>query len=543
MNNSSGIIPVLILVALLILSAGCTAANRTDIIKPVATSSTGQSHTGTAVDPNNETQLREFIADFDTYAGNAREAWKVPGMAVAIVKDGKIVFAKGYGTKTAGGSDPVTADTVFQIGSTSKAFTAALTAMEVDRGGMNWSDPVKTYVPDFQMKDPWVTKEYTITDSLAQNSGLEGYWGTELPFAGFSRNDMIHALRYAEPVSSFRSEFKYQNLAFLVTAAAVEKTSQKSWEDNLQTRIFTPLHMTSASSSYAAFRAAPDHTSLHTTGVLADKMVGPIPTNPDWEFNDFAYVMGPAGGINANVKDMATWTIFNMGNGSFEGKQLISPENMALLHTPKTPVAKAMTDTKRYYCQGWMYQEEAGSPSFVWHNGATAGNHAMILFVPGKDIGIVILANDPDASMPDVLALTFYNRYSGRENPDLSGQSLDAYEKSKEVFLVQKPVRPANAPQPLALTEYTGSYVNDVYGKATVTEVNGNLSVTFGKRPVIYNLSPWDANNFTAKCPQWGPAFDGGVSFGTGSDGKVRALTLTPLFTEGKTATFNRVSA
>jgi hypothetical protein len=142
--------------------------------------------------------------------------------------------------------------------------------------------------------------------------------------------------------------------------------------------------------------------------------------------------------------------------------------------------------------------------------------------------------------MPDVLALTFYNRYFGRENPDLSEQSLSAYEKSKEAFLVQKPVRPANATRPLALTEYTGSYVNDVFGKATVTEVNGNLSVTFGKRPVIYNLSEWDANNFTAKCPQWGPAFDGGVSFATGSDGKVRVLTLTPLFTDGKTATFDR---
>lgn len=540
MNNSSGIIPVLILVALLIISAGCTAANATGITKPIATTSAGQSHMGTAIDPNNETQFREFIADFDTYAGNAREAWKVPGMAVAIIKDGKIIFVKGYGTKTAGGSDPITADTVFQIGSTSKAFTAALTAMEVDSGRMNWSDPVIMYVPDFQMKDPWVTKEYTITDSLAQNSGLEGYWGTELPMAGLNRSDMIHALRYAEPVSSFRSEFKYQNLAFLVTAAAIEKTSHKSWEDNLQTRIFTPLHMTSASSSYAAFLAAPDHTSLHTTGVRADKTVGPIPTDPGWEFNDFAYVMGPAGGINANVKDMAAWTIFNMGNGSFEGKQLISPENIAYVHSPKTPVAKVMTDTKRYYSQGWMYQEEAGSPSFVWHNGATAGNHAMVLFVPGNDIGIVILANDPDASMPDVLALTFYNWYFGRENPDLSEESLSAYEKSKEAFLVQKPVRPVNATQPLALSEYTGSYVNNVYGKATVTEVNGNLSVTFGKRPVIYNLSPWDANNFTANCPQWGPAFDGRVSFVTGSDGKVRALTLTPLFSEGKTAIFDR---
>jgi CubicO group peptidase (beta-lactamase class C family) len=540
MNDSSGCILSLIVMAFLILVAGCTAPAVPGPVAPLFTPAIEQSHAMIAVDPENTTQFNEFLADFDTYAGKARQDWNVPGMAVAIVKDGKIVFAKGYGTKTAGGSDPVTADTVFQIGSTSKAFTAALTAMEVDSGRMNWSDPVIRYVPDFQMKDPWVTKEYTITDSLAQNSGLEGYWGTELPFAGLDRSDMIHALRFAEPVSSFRSAFAYQNLPFLVTAAAIENTSQKSWEDNLQTRIFTPLHMTSASTSYAAFRAAPDHTSLHTTGVLPGNTTGPVFTDPDWEFNDFAEVMGPAGGINANVKDMATWTIFNMGNGSFEGTQLISPENMAYLHSPKTPLAKVMTDTKRYYCQGWMYQEETGLPSIVWHNGATAGNHAMVMFVPDKDIGIVILANDPDANLPDVLAFTFYNRYFGRENPDLSESSLIEYEKSKEQLLAPRPVRPANATPPLALAAYTGSYVNDVYGKAMVTEVDGNLSVMFGKRPVIYNLSPWDANNFTAKCPQWGPSFDGGVSFGTGSDGNVREMTLAPLFTEGKNAVFDR---
>jgi CubicO group peptidase (beta-lactamase class C family) len=540
MNDSFGCIPALFFVALIILSAGCTATKGTDSVSPGSSQAYGQSSYGNGVDSQNETQLGEFIASFDTYAENARREWNVPGMAVAIVKDGRIIFAKGYGVKTAGGSDPVTADTVFQIGSTSKAFTAALAAMEVDSGRMNWSDPVIRYVPDFQMKDPWVTKEYTITDSLAQRSGLEGYWGTDLPMFGYTRSDMIHALRFAEPVSSFRSEFKYQNLLFVVTAAAIEKTSGKSWEDNMQTRIFTPLHMTSASSSYAAFRSAPDHTSVHTVGVLPGNTTGPVPTDPDWQFNDFAYVWGPAGGINANVKDMATWAIFNLGNGSFEGKQLISPKNMAYLHSPRTPVADVMTDSKMYYCQGWMYEEMAGSPSMVWHNGETAGNHAMVLFVPGKNIGIVVLTNEPEASLPEALARTFYNRYFGRENPDVSAKFLKTYQESSAALLAPRPVRPANATQPLALTSYTGPYVNDIYGTATVAEGNGNLSLSFGKRPVTYYLSPWDGNTFAATCPQWGPSFDGWVVFSTGPDSSVRYLTLTLLYPDNKTATFDR---
>ena len=187
-------------------------------------------------------ELNGTLATFDTYAETARQRWNVPGMAVAIVKDEKIVFAKGYGVKTAGGSDPVTTDSVFQIGSTTKAFTAALVAMEVDSGRMNWNDPVIRYVPDFQMKDPWVTKEFTLTDSLAQRSGLDEKWGQDLSTLGYNRSEMIHALRYAEPVTSFRSQYKYQNIPFMVAAAAVENTSGKSWEAVSYTHLTLPTN-------------------------------------------------------------------------------------------------------------------------------------------------------------------------------------------------------------------------------------------------------------------------------------------------------------
>lgn len=531
-------VPLLFFMALLITGtciAGCTTAPMTNISTSAPSSAQPAFHSPTVTD------LNQIITHFDTYADTARREWNVPGIAVAIVKDGRVVFAKGYGVKTAGGSDPVTTDTVFQVGSTSKAFTAALASMEVDSGRMNWSDPVVRYVPDFQMNDSWVTKEYTITDSLAQRSGLEGYWGTDLPMVGDSRSDMIHALRYAEPVSSFRSEFAYQNLPFLVTAAAIEKTSGKSWEDTMQTRIFTPLNMTSASTNYTAFLSAPDHASLHTVGVLPNNTTGPIPTDPDWPFNDFCTVMGPAGGVNADVKDMATWTIFQLGNGSFEGRQLISPENMVYLHTPRTPMGECMNDTKGYYCQGWVYGEKVGSPSYVWHNGETLGNQAMVLFVPSENLGIVVLSNEAGASLPDDLARSFYNQYFGTGNPDLCSVSLKTFQNTSAALLEPKPARPANATPPLALSRYTGSYVDEVYGTATVAEQDGNLTLVYGKRPVQCNLSPWDGNTFAVTCPQWDPLFEGRVAFIPGSDGTIRYLNMTKTFMpDDKPVTFER---
>jgi hypothetical protein len=239
---------------------------------------------------------------------------------------------------------------------------------------------------------------------------------------------------------------------------------------------------------------------------------------------------------------MATWTIFQLGNGSFEGEQLISPENMVYMHTPRTPIADGMNDTKGYYCQGWVYEEKVGSPSFVWHNGETLGNQAMVLFVPSEKMGIVILSNEAGANLPDDLARSFYNQYFGTGNPDLCSESLKTFQNTSAALLGPKPARPANATQPLSLSRYTGSYVNDVYGTATVAEQNGSLTLIYGKRPVQYNLSPWDGNTFAASCPQWDPSFDGRVAFTPGLDGTIRHLNLTKIFVvDERPVTFDRV--
>ena len=291
MNNTPVLLLLLLLLSAGICCAGCTSAPASGTGTSTQSASAAQmaSHSPTAE------QLNQTLADLDDYAEKAIQRWNVPGMAVAVVQDGRIIFVKGYGVKTAGGSEPVTTDSVFEIGSTSKAFTTALVALEVDSGRMNWTDPVIWYVPDFRMSDPWITNEFTLTDSLAQRSGLEEKWGQDMATLGYNRSEMIHALRYAEPVTSFRSQYRYQNIPFMVAAAAVENTSGMSWEDNLQSRIFAPLNMTSASIGYDGFRSAPDHVSLHMIGELPDGTLGPVPIDPDSPFNYGTDRLGPAG--------------------------------------------------------------------------------------------------------------------------------------------------------------------------------------------------------------------------------------------------------
>jgi CubicO group peptidase (beta-lactamase class C family) len=486
--------------------------------------------------------LDDIIAHFDTYAEEERQKWNVPGMAIAIVKDGKIVFAKGYGVKTAGESDPVTTSTVFQIGSTSKAFTAALAAMEVDSGRMNWTDPIVNYVPDFEMKDPWVTKEFTITDSLAQKSGLSDHWGTDLPIFGYDRNEIIHALRYAEPVSSFRSQFMYQNVPFLVAAEAIEKTSEMSWEDNLQNRIFTPLNMTSASTGYESFLAAPDHTSLHMIGLTSNNTIGPIPIANDWKFTDFTDIMGPAGGINADIKDMAAWAIFQLGNGSCGEDELITPESMSFMHTPKTPIGDIMVDPVGYYCQGWIYQEMNGTPSILWHNGATLGGTANILLVPKENLGIVILANEVGPNIPDFLAFSFYDQCFGSTSASKNTMSLNDYMAFvNQMTLPPKPEIMNNTTSPKDLTPYYGSYQNDVFGTAVVFKQDDNLTVTIGKRPVTFLLSMIDDTTFMAACPEYSKDYFKNATFTIGPDGTIQEFSA-PLFIVSENVPFTRIS-
>lgn len=519
------------LIICMVFVAGCNApgpvvAPQSPVTTPPTSSAAGLTNGAPSY---SDAEQKQIIKNFDAYAEKARQDWGVPGMAIAIVKGDNVLLAKGYGVKTAGTSDPVTPETVFQIASTSKAFTSAMVGMEVDRGTLKWDDKVTTYLPDFQMKDPWVTKEFTITDTMAHRSGLPANWGDELMALGYNDSYAIHALRYAEPASSFRSQYAYQNVVYSIPTVIIEKTTGKSWQENLQTRIFTPLGMTGSSADYESFKNAKDVATPHQYKIGNGTMVS-VPVPVDSPMRSMTYLQPGAGGINSNIHDMANWLRFQMGNGTFEGKRLISEDSLNYVHSPKTPLSSNMADNL-FYSQGWIWQETKYGP-IIWHSGAVGGYHNYIAYSPKEKIGIVILTNNVEASLADAMFYQFFSMYFGNSGTDFSGELLKAKIAENAAAVTTEPTFPAGAHPTLSLPAYVGTYTNTPYGTAIVSEQDGDLSVTMGPAQQKLLLVQGNGNTFVVS----GTTGNTRVTFEVDKDNNVKSMTVpfghaTPLFT------------
>jgi len=439
-------------------------------------------------------EFRKILSDFDGYAAKAMVDWKVPGMAIGIVRDGNLVFAKGYGVKRSGGKDPVTENTIFQIGSTTKAFTAVLASMLVDEKKFKWEDKVVDLTPDFMMYDPWVTREFQVIDLMSQHSGMPAYAADSLYMMGFDRAYVRKSVRYIKPVSSFRSKFAYVNNLWLVAEEIIEKYSGKPWEQLLKERIFNPLKMTNSSADMQSFLNAKDVSSLHE---LSGDKVAALPKN--WEFLSWSYVAGPAGSINSNIVDMAKWLIFQMNNGKADDKQLVSVENMNVIHSPKTVIGLGGEVQKNiYYCMGWIYHEHSPYP-IIWHDGGTT-MRTMIAYVPEQKIGIIVLSNYV-TNLPNLLAFRFIDQYALKNPKDYSSEGLAEMEKMKREEKAKSPVPPKRRIAPIALEKYAGAYSSDIYGDINISVVEGKLNLVIGPKKVTAVLAPWNKDIFAAKWP------------------------------------------
>jgi CubicO group peptidase (beta-lactamase class C family) len=475
-------------------------------------------------------ELKKILADFDQYAEEARQAWQVPGMALAVVLDDKVVFAKGYGVKKVGGSEKVDEHTIFQIGSTTKAFTSLLMAMQVDTKKLNWSDRVVEHLPEFQMFDPWVTREFMVEDLMAQHTGLPAYAGDNQALMGFDRAHLIHSLYYFKPATSFRSTYAYQNIPFLVAAALVEKYTGKSWEANIKDRLLLPLEMTSSSTSLEAFNAAKNRTYLH---IKKDGQVVALPR--DWAYNYWVYTYGPAGGINSNVIDMAKWLRLQLGQGTFQGRQLVSAKNLEYLHSPKTIVGP-MAGEMSYYCEGWVLTERRPYP-LIWHTGGTTGNNTIVALVPQAGVGLVLLAN-LTSGLPFDLTWTFYDRFFG--NPPKDWRQIIQDKEAREKAAKPAPYPPAAPAPPLPLERYAGVYQNSAYGQIRIAAENKALTARCGPKEVKANLSPWDRDTFKFTWPDASDTDELNLAvFTIGPDGWAQNLSLN--WDEG--AEFKKVEA
>lgn len=468
-------------------------------------------------------QQREPYPGFDAYVTAALRTWKVPGLALAIVRNDSVIYAKGYGVRELGKPTAVTQRTMFAIGSSSKAFTAASVAMLVDEGKVRWDDAATRHLPNLQLYDPYATREISIRDLLSHRSGLARgdlvWYGTE-----FDRDEILRRVRFLQPTWSLRAQFGYQNIMYLAAGQVVARAANSTWDDFVKRRILVPLGMASSVTSIRPLASMSDVASPHaeiddTVRVVAWRNIDNI---------------APAGSINSNVLDMAQWVRLQLGKGKFGGTQLISSAQIEEMHTPHTiirrdPIFKVLFPGTNFfeYGLGWFLQDYRGK-KVVQHGGNIDGMSALVTMIPADNFGMVILTNMNSSVLPSVLMYKTFDLHLKAPVHDWSAEMRKSFEalqaQGKETQKKIEAERVSGTKPSLPLRDYAGAYVDSMYGETKVSEQAGKLFIT--RSPAFEGeLEHWHFDTFRSKWRQnlLGKTF---VSFRLGPTGKTEELAI-----------------
>lgn len=419
------------------------------------------------------------LGGLDAYVQEGMREWEVPGLGLAIVRADSVIHLRGYGVRELGSSATVDEETLFAIGSASKAFTAAALAMLVEEGAVAWDDPATEYLPGFQLFDPYATRELTVRDLLTHRSGLSR--GDELWYAtGFDREEILERVRFLEPSWGFRARFGYQNLMYLAAGQIVPAVTGDSWDTFVDERIFTPLGMERTVTSALPLDALRNVASPHTE---VDGEMRPIPYRNIDE-------IGPAGSINSSAREMAQWVRLQLGAGQYEGDRLLSEETVAEMHTPQMLVRRegrwvAMSPASHFmaYGLGWFLNDHRGR-LVVQHGGNIGGMHALVGLMPEEDVGLVVLTNRTSNYLSYALMYRVFDAFVAGEPVDWSERLLawsDSVRASSEAGIEDPEAsRVAGTRPSRELQHYAGTYEHPMYGEAVVTLEEGRLRLDRG---------------------------------------------------------------
>jgi CubicO group peptidase (beta-lactamase class C family) len=474
-------------------------------------------------------------ADLDSYVARAMQTYQVPGMAIAVVKDDKVVLQKGYGVRNVGDPTPVDAHTLFGIGSTTKAFTVAALANLVDAGKLSWDDPVYERLPGFQMYDPYVSKELRIRDLLCHRSGLGQGEGDLMLFnTTYSRDDLVYRLRFLKPASSFRSEFAYNNLMFVAAGQVVAAVSAKSWDDYLREKIFVPLGMTDTNTSNDAYRPGANWALPHGKVAGKPQVIPPPLMNLD--------NVGPAGSINSSAADMSRWLLLQLNRGRIPGTDthLFSEKSAAQMWAQQSifPTNKwglddlALQPHFSGYGMGWFLRDYKGR-ELVGHPGGVAGYVSRVMLVPEEHLGIVILTNAEETNAYEAVLFHILDGYLGGPTQDyiaaFKAKEARQHIAAEETIQKAQHARAASSKPSLPLEQYAGDYSDPWYGKVTIRRENGALVLNFlATKDGTAELEHWQYDTFKA---HWhaGPGEDAFVTFALTPQGSVDHFTMVPV--------------
>jgi CubicO group peptidase (beta-lactamase class C family) len=481
-------------------------------------------------------QVRAALPQLEQFAQQALDRTGLPGMAIAVVYQDQVVYLQGLGVREAGQQDPVDADTVFQLASMSKPISATVVAALVSDGAVSWDDRVVDHDPEFQLQDPWVTGQVTIRDFFLHRSGLPGTAGNDLEQLGYGRDEILRRLRYLKPASSFRSQYAYSNFGLTEGAIAAAKATGKSWEEVAAEKLYRPLGMSSTSSRFADYEAAPNRARIH---VLVDGTWAP-------KFTRHADAQSPAGGVSSTARDLAQWVRLLLGEGTLEAQQVINPDALAQTHLPQIlRGSNLVTEQPAFYGLGWNVDYDEQGRIFWSHAGAfSLGARTEVRLLPAEDLGIVVLANAFPTGVPEAIASSFYDLVlHGTVTRDWIAFWNEPFEALVQSFYAPSrsyatppaevaPARPSSA--------YVGPYANDYFGAIEVSETDGALTLLLGLGRMAFPLRHWDQDVFLYEPDAEFPGAVSGVRFSFGLGQQAQQVVLEN-FNDNEQGAFTRV--
>ena len=448
------------------------------------------------------------LGELDKHIEQARAQWNIPGLAIAIVQRDSVLFTKGYGVKELGKPARVDENTLFAIGSSGKSMTAAVVSMLVDDGKMRLDDPIWRYLPNFKVADPYVSREATMRDALSHRTSLENadmvWYGADL-----TRAQVIERMRHLKG-ASFRSRFAYNNMMLMVAGEAAAAAAGKPWEQLVKERLLQPLGMTTSLSNPEEITPQANVAAPHM--LMHGKLV-PIPHRNTRN-------IAPAGGEYSSAREMAQYLRFQLGNGVYNGKRLVSEGSMAQMRSlistnGVAPVFTDSTSTALGYGLGWFIDFYRGR-RLLRHGGAIDGMLTEMMFLPEEQVGIVVLTNYSPHTMHTALTNHIFDVALGLPQRDWNGQAYtrrQAQSTQAANLLKSSEAQRGQGGAMLAIEKYAGTYSDSLFGSVRVAVENGGLMLHF--RPgFVAKLEPWQYNSFRVDW-QTASVLAGGNAFAT----------------------------
>jgi CubicO group peptidase (beta-lactamase class C family) len=487
--------------------------------------------------------LPPMLQDFGAYVDNTRNTFNVPGIAVAIVKDGRVVFEQGYGLRESGKPEKVDAHTLFAIASNTKAFTAAALQMLAEQGKVDMDARVIDYLPWFRMSDPYVTHEMRVRDLLAHRSGLSLGAGDLLywPPTSYSTKEVVERLGNVPLTNGFRSHYAYDNILFAVATLIIEKASGQSYADYIRDHIFKPVGMDESLIDMTYLKPDMDYATGHALSDFKD--LKPVPP--------MAWLNDPgAGGIYASVHDLAKWMNVQLAGGELtttggDGKplRLFSQDSQNQMWTMLTPIPVSKPPIPELqplmpnfsgYGEGWFLSDYHGQ-KLVWHTGGWPGMVSRVTLVPGLKLGVVVLTNQESGAAFNAVTYRALDAYL---NPGEKTDWVAVYDKAvkhargdaDESWKQHEAARDANSKPSLPLAHYAGTYRDPWYGDVVISNENGKLRLRFNKtKQLIGTMEPWQHDTFIVHWDDRALNADAFVNFALDVDGHVREMRMQPV--------------